>query len=140
MLTYRIVTRDNTGKTVILTAGTEEGKGMEMNVEDAAANGLKDLSAKLTPVVMDKVGQYIKGIARKVQVKVIGVNDTNTNFEVKDILQNIAWVTNVEDKGLGEFTVSYPENPVYLANSIGQKGNFQIVNFSPYSITVKYQK
>jgi len=36
--------------------------------------------------------------------------------------------------------LSYPENPVYLANSISQKGNFQIVNFSPYSITVRYQK
>ena len=89
---------------------------------------------------MDKVGQYIKGIAKKVQVKVGGVNDINTNFEVKDILQNIAWVTNVEEKGLGEFTLSYPENPIYLANSISQKGNFQIVNFSPYSITIRYQK
>ena len=139
-LTYRIVTRDSSGKTIILTAGTEEGKGMAMNVEDAAASGLKDLSTKLIPVVMDKVGQYIKGIAKKVQVKVGGVNDINTNFEVKDILQNIAWVTNVEEKGLGEFTLSYPENPFYLANSISQKGNFQIVNFSPYSITIRYQK
>ncbi|MDP1758847.1 MAG: hypothetical protein Q8K77_03510, partial [Thermodesulfovibrionales bacterium] len=139
-LTYRIVTRDSSGKTIILTAGTEEGKGMAMNVEDAAASGLKDLSTKLIPVVMDKVGQYIKGIAKKVQVKVSGVNDLNTNFEVKDILQNIAWVTNVEEKGLGEFTLSYPENPIYLANSISQKGNFQIVNFSPYSITIRYQK
>jgi len=139
-LTYRIVSRDNAGKAIILTAGTEEGKGLAMNVEDAAASGMKDLSEKLTPVVLDKVGQYIKGIAKKVKVKVGGVNDINTNFEVKDILQNIAWVTNVEDKGLGKFTLSYPENPVYLANSISQKGNFQIVNFSPYSITVRYQK
>lgn len=134
-LTYRIVTRDR-----ILTAGTEEGKGMAMNAEDAAASGLKDLSTKLIPVVMDKVGLYIKGIAKKVQVKVGGVNDINTNFEVKEILQHLAWVTNVEEKGLGEFTLSYPENPIYLANSIGQKGNFQIVNFSQYSITVRYQK
>ena len=71
---------------------------MAMNVEDAAAGGLKDLSTKLIPVVMDKVGQYIKGIAKKVQIKVSGVSDINTNFEVKDILQNIAWVTNVEEK------------------------------------------
>ena len=49
---------------------------------------------------MDKVGQYIKGIAKKVQIKVSGVSDINTNFEVKDILQNLAWVTNVEEKGL----------------------------------------
>lgn len=162
-LTYRIVTRDNTGKTIILTAGTEEGKGMAMNVEDAAAGGLKDLSTKLIPVVMDKVGQYIKGIAKKVEVTVKGVTDINSHLAVKDILQNIAWVTNVEEKtktviktekvsettmisepmavgGFGEFVVSYPENTIYLANSISQKGNFQIVNFSPYSITIRYQK
>ena len=49
-LTYRIVTRDNTGKTIILTAGTGEGKGMAMNVEDAAASLVeKDLSTKAYP-------------------------------------------------------------------------------------------
>jgi hypothetical protein len=138
-LTYRIVTRDSTGKMVILTAGTEEGKGLAMNVEDATAKGLKDLSEKLTPVVLDKVGQYIKGIARKVQVKVDGVTDLNTNFEVKDMLQNIAWVSNVEEKGIGEFLVSYPENPIYLANSLSQKG-FHVVKFSPYSVILKYQQ
>lgn len=139
-LTYRIVTRDEAGKTKILTAGTEEGKGMAMNVEDAAASGMKDLSQKLTPVILDKVGQYIKGIAKKIQIKVGGVADINTNFEVKEVLQHLAWVTNVEEKGLGEFILSYPENAIYLANSISQKGNFQIVNFSPYSITLRYQK
>jgi hypothetical protein len=41
---------------------------------------------------------------------------------------------------MGEFMVSYPENTVYLANSLKQKGNFKIVNFSPYSIDLDYQK
>jgi hypothetical protein len=139
-LTYRIIARDNTGKMVILTAGTEEGKGLAAGVEDAVASGMKELSQKMTPVILEKVSRYIKGVAKKVQVKVTGVSDMSTNFEVKEILQNIAWVTNVEDKGLGEFIVSYPENSVYLANSIGQKGNFKIIDFSPYSITVAYQR
>ncbi|MEW6674985.1 MAG: hypothetical protein AB1348_03045 [Nitrospirota bacterium] len=139
-LTYRIVTRDNTGKMVILAAGTEEGKGLAMNVEDATAKGMKELAEKLTPVILDKMGKYIQGIAKKVQVRVDGITDINTNFEVKEALQNIAWVTNVEEKGLGEFVVSYPENTIYLANSISQKGNFQVVNFLPYLITVKYQR
>ena len=139
-LTYRIVTRDSSGKMVILTAGVEEGKGLAMNVEDATANGLKDLAEKLTPVIMDKMSKYIQGVAKKVQVKVSEVTDINTNFEIKEVLQQLAWVTNVEEKGLGEFVVSYPENTIYLANSISQRGNFQIVNFSPYSITVKYQR
>jgi hypothetical protein len=139
-LEYRIVTRDESGKMVILTAGTEQGKGLATNVEDATANGLKDLSEKLTPVVLDKVSQYIKGIAKKVQVKVTDITDINTNFEIKGILQNIAWVTNVEEKGMGEFIVSYSENTIYLANSISQKGNFQIVSFSPYAIRLAYQQ
>ena len=139
-LEYRIVTRDESGKMVILTAGTEQGKGLATNVEDATANGLKDLSEKLTPIVLDKVSQYIKGIAKKVQVKVTDITDINTNFEIKGILQNIAWVTNVEEKGMGEFIVSYSENTIYLANSISQKGNFQIVSFSPYAIRLAYQQ
>jgi len=139
-LTYRIVTRDSSGKMVILTAGTEEGKGLALNVEDATANGLKDLAEKLTPLVLDKMSKYIQGIAKRVNVKIDGVTDVNTNFAVKEALQHIAWVTNVEEKGLGEFVVSYPENTIYLANSISQKGNFQIVNFSPYSITARYQQ
>ena len=59
--------------------------------EDAAAGGLKDCQQSLFRL-LDKVGQYIKGVQKKVQIKVSGVSDINTNFEVKDILQNIAWV------------------------------------------------
>ncbi|MBP9561317.1 MAG: hypothetical protein KBE27_05835, partial [Syntrophorhabdaceae bacterium] len=87
-----------------------------------------------------KISQYIKGVAKKINVKFEGVNDLNTNFEVKGILQNIAWVTNVDEKGMGEFIVSYPENPVYLANSIGQRENLRVKSFSTYSIVVIYEK
>lgn len=139
-LTYRIIARDNTGKMVILAAGTEEGKGLALSVEDAAASGMKELSQKITPIILDNISKYIKGVAKRVQIKVIGVSDMSTNFEVKEILQNIAWVTNVEEKGLGEFIVSYPENTVYLANSISQKWNFKIIEFSPYTITVAYHR
>lgn len=113
---------------------------MATNVEDAAHKGLKDLSEKLVPTVLDKLSRHIKGIAKKVKVKVHDVTDISTNFEIKEKLQNIAWVTNVEKRGLGEFIVSYPENAMYLANSINQKGNLRVVNFSLYSITVKYSK
>ncbi|TAN44615.1 MAG: hypothetical protein EPN22_05930 [Nitrospirae bacterium] len=139
-LTYRIVTKEPSGKQLILAADAMEGRGLANSLEDAAAKGMKDLSEKLTPVVVDKLSQYIKGIAKKVVVKISDISDLGTNFEVKDTLQNIAWVTGVEEKGLGEFTVSYPENTVYLANSIGQKGNLQIINFSTNSIAARYRK
>ncbi len=64
----------------------------------------------------------------------------DTNFTIKGILQNIAWVTKVEEKGFGDFIVSYSENPVYLANSIRIKKGFQIIEFSPYTIIVRYEK
>jgi hypothetical protein len=140
-LTYRIVAKNNTtGNMEVLTAGTENGKGLANNVEDAAAEALKDLAEKLTPKILDKVASYIQGNVKKISIKVSGVKDLDTNMEVKNTFQSIVWVTEVEDKGMGEFIVSYPENTIYLANSIKQKGNFNVVNFSPYSLTLDYQK
>jgi len=140
-LTYRIVAKNNkTGTMEILTAGTEQGKGLANNVEDAAAAALKDLAEKLTPTILEKVASYIQGNVKKVNITVKGVTDLDTNMEIKSILQKIIWVTGVDEKQMGEFVVSYPENSVYLANSIKQKGNFTVTNFSPYSITLDYKK
>jgi hypothetical protein len=129
-LTYRIVTKNQkTGNMEILTAGTEQAKGLANNAEDAAEQGLEELAERLTPAILDKVAKYIQGNARKVALKVNGVPDLDTNMDIRETLQV---------KRLGEFVVSYPENPVYLANSIRQKGRFTVVNFSPYSITLDY--
>ena len=139
-LTYRLVARGPGGRNLILAAGTDEARGMVGSVEDAAARGLKALADKFSPKMLDKIASYLKGVARKVNVTVAGVTDMNDNFAVKEALTNIAWVTDVEDKGLGEFVVSYPENPVYLANSIAQKGYFRIDSFSSYAIKVSLVK
>lgn len=140
-LTYRIVAKNNkTGNMEVLTAGTAQGKGIANNVEDATAEGLKDLAQKFIPAVLDKVAQYIQGNIKKISIKVNGVTDIGTTTEIKGMFQNIVWVAGVEEKGMGEYIVSYPENTLYLANSIKQKGNFKIANFSPYSITLDYQK
>jgi hypothetical protein len=140
-LTYRIAAKNNnTGNMEILTAGTESGKGIANSVEDAAATGLKDLAEKLTPKILDKIALYIQGNVKKIYVKVNSVTDLDTNMEIKEVLQNIVWVTGVEEKQMGEFVVSYPENSIYLANSIKQKGNFNVTNFSAYSITMDYKK
>jgi hypothetical protein len=140
-LTYRIIAKNNkTGNMEILTAGTHQAKGLANNVEDAAAEAMKELAQNLAPALLDKVATYIKGNIKKVTVKVSGVNDPDTVMEVKAILQSIVWVSEVEEKQMGDFIVSYPENTLYLANSIGQKGNFKVVNFSPYSLTLNYRK
>ena len=140
-MTYRIVARNSkTGNMDILTAGTAEGKGLANSAEDAAASGLKDLVENLTPKILDKMAQYIQGNVKKVRIRVNGVTDVETNMAVKSMLQNIVWVSGVEEAQMGEFTVGYPENSIYLANSIKQKGNYTVENFTPYSITFVYQK
>ena len=133
-LTYRLVAKDpSSGKMIIVAAGTEEAKGLAKNAEDATAKGLKGVAEKLTPAILEKVSKHIKGIARKISVKIEGVTEVSANFALKETLQNTSWVTNVEEKGLGDFIVSYPENPVYLANSVEQKG-FKVTKFTPYQI------
>ncbi|MGE3549110.1 MAG: hypothetical protein AB7I29_04325, partial [Geobacter sp.] len=59
-------------------------------------------------------------------------------FAIRDTLQRITWVAGVEDLGLGQFRVSYPENPLYLANSLTQRG-FRIVSYSKDAIRVRRQ-
>jgi len=140
-LTYRILAKNNkTGNMEILSAGAEQAKGIANSVEDAAAAAMKELAENLAPTLLDKISTYGKGNTKKITVKVNGVNDLNTVIEVKGILQNIVWVSAVEEKQMGDFVVSYAENTLYLANSIKQKGNFKIVNFSPYSLTLDYFK
>ncbi len=140
-LTYRIIAKNNkTGNMEILTAGTEQAKGLANNVEDATAEAMKELAQNLAPAILDKIASYIKGNTKKVAVKISGVNDVDTVLEIKGLLQSIVWVSEVEEKQMGDFIVSYPENTLYLANSIKQKGNFKVVNFSPYSLTLDYQK
>ena len=140
-LNYRIVAKNNkTGNMEILTSGVEQGNGLAGNVEDATANGLSSLTEKITPKILDKLAQFTQSNIKSIRVKVEGVTDSDTNMDIKSILQGLVWVTGVEETGMGEFTVKYPENTLYLANSIKQKGNFTVSNFSPYSLTVSYNK
>jgi hypothetical protein len=140
-MTYRIVARNSkTGNADILAAGTAEGKGLANSAEDAAVRGLKDLAENLTPVILDKMARHIQTHMKKIRIKVNGVTDLDTNMKVKNILQNIVWVSGVEETQMGEYTVGYPENSVYLANSIKQKGRFTVEHFTPYAITFRYEK
>ncbi len=137
-MTYRLVTREPSGKMIILAAGSQEAEGLANSTEDAAAIGLKRLAEKLAPVVIEKISKYIKGVSRRIVVDVQGINDISTSFSVKEVLQGISWVASVEEKGLGEFVVSYPENSIYLANSLEQKGIFRVNRFTQYQLELLY--
>ena len=140
-LNYRIIAKNNkTGSMDILTTGVEQAKGLANNVEDATAEAMKELASALTPSILDKVGQYIKLNSKKVSIKVNGVNDVNTVLAIKQMLQSIIWVSEVEEKQMGNFVVSYPENTLYLANSINQKGDYKVTDFSPYSLVLDSSK
>jgi len=42
---------------------------------------------------------------------------------------------------MGEYIVTYPrKHPFILRTAIKQKGDFKIINFTPYSIDLEYQK
>jgi hypothetical protein len=139
-MTYRMVARDSaTGNTVVLAAGTEQARGIARSVEDAAAEGMKTLAGKLAPAVIEKVASFIHGNVKKVAIRVKGVTDLDTNHEIKGMLRQIVWVTEVEEKRMGEFTVGYPENPLYLANSLRQKGRFRVVDFTPLALTLEWR-
>ena len=140
-ITYRIVARNSkTGNTEILTAGSDQARGTAGSVEDAAANGMEALSAKLSPVILDKIASFIRGSVKKVAIRVNGISDIDTNQDIKGMLQQIVWVTEVEEKRMGEFVVGYPENSLYLANSLRQKGRFKVVDFTPYALTLEWIK
>lgn len=138
-LLYRIVRKTDDGSLKVLTAGTEIGKGFGHNPCDAARDSLKDLAENALPVISRKLQGHVAGLAKKITVRVTNIRDLNTNFAVKAVLQNTAWVEAVEEQSLGEFTVTYREKAVYLANSLVQRGNIRLVNFSPERITIDYE-
>ena len=136
-LNYRLITRDKTGKSIVLHSSTEEAKGMAMSVKDAQDKGVKALREKVVPQVLDAMARHIKTNTKKVSLTVKGIGDLNANFAAKEAIQNTAWVTSVEEKGLGEFMVGYPENIVYLLNSLGQRG-FKLQSFTDHSAVLEY--
>lgn len=140
-LNYRMVAKNSrTGNIDVLYSGVEQGRALANNVEDAVANAMRDLAEKFAPDLIDKVARYVQGSMKKISVTVAGISDLDTNMETKNILQNIVWVAGVEEQSMGKFVVSYPENSLYLANSIKQKGKYKIVNFSPYTIALELEK
>lgn len=137
-LSYRLMTRDNNGKMVVLSAGSEEAKGMAPSQDDAYAEALKNLSEKFVPIIIDKIHSRLNEIASKVTIEVEGVKDPAETFDLRDQIQKVTWVAKVEEKGIGEFLVSYPENPIYLANGLSQKG-FRIVSYTKELIKIRRQ-
>ena len=135
-LAYRLLTRDGRDELAILAAGNEEATGLAPAPADAQALALKNLAERAVPLIMAKIDQRMKELSNKVTVTVAGVTTPDETFAIRDTLQRITWVAAVEDLTLGSFRVSYPENPLYLANGLTQRG-FRIVSYSKDAIQVR---
>lgn len=136
----QIYTKDSEDEIVLFTVVSEQAKGAGNSLGSAAGNGLKILSEKIVPAILCEINRCKENVEKLIGIRVDGVSDMNTHFEVKEILQNIAWVSKVEEKGMNEFIVNYSEKPAYLANSIAQKKRLRILNFTDQLIEVIYLK
>lgn len=135
-LTYRLLTRDGRGELALLAAGSEEAAGLAPAPADAQAEALKNLAERAIPPIMAKIDQRMRELSNKVTVTVEGIVSPDETFAVRDTLQRITWVAGVEEVSLGRFRVSYPENPLYLANGLTQRG-FRILSFTKDTIRVR---
>lgn len=135
-LIYRLLTRDAKGKLVMLAAGSDEAIGLAATPEDARQNALKNLAEQIVPVLVAKVDQRMAELANKITVLVEGVTTPQETFAVRDLVRQITWVGAIEEVGVGRLRVTFPENPLYLANGLTQKG-FRIISYSPGMIQVR---
>ncbi|HIJ81846.1 MAG TPA: hypothetical protein HPP76_09070 [Desulfuromonadales bacterium] len=135
-LTYRLMTRDTSGKMVVLAAGSEEAKGLASSTEDAYAEALKNVAEKFIPIIVAKINSRLSELSNKVNVRIEGIKTPSETFTLREQLQKVSWVTKVEEVGLGEFAVSFPENSIYLASGMTQKG-FKILSFNRDSIKAR---
>lgn len=137
-LSYRLMAKDASGRMAVLSAGSEEAKGLGANQDDAYAEALKNLSERFVPLILEKIQTRLNEIAGTTIVQVEGVGTPAETFALREQIQKVTWVSKVEERGLGEFVVSYPENPLYLANGLSQKG-FKIISYSNEIIRIRQQ-
>ncbi len=137
-LSYRLMAKDASGKLAVLSAGSEEARGLGPNQEDAYAEALKNLSEKFVPLILEKIQARLSELGGTTVVQVEGVRTPAETFALREQIQKVTWVSKVEERGLGEFAVSYPENPIYLANGLSQKG-FKIISYTSEIIRIRAQ-
>ncbi|MCX7990917.1 MAG: hypothetical protein N2999_02625 [Proteobacteria bacterium] len=133
-LNYRIITAQDKR---IIKAGSLEAKGKAFSAKDAGNQALSELAKKATPEIISVLGKYLEGSTKKVKVIFENLKSLGETLAIKETLQNLAWVKSVQEVKMGEYIVEYPENTLYLANSIAQNPNYKIKDFSEFTVTVR---
>jgi hypothetical protein len=140
-LTYRLISRSQyTDQFTILGAGTANAQGFAASLEDATSKGLHTLSNNVIPSIIDKFTKYIKDASNKITVTVDGMEGVEKTFDIKMALNGISWVSSVDAISLNEFIVNYPENSLYLANSLSRNPHLKLESYSPNLIRLSYRK
>jgi len=125
----------------ILLAESIDAKGKALNEKDASNQAMKQLAEKVSVKLIATLSKYMDGATKKVTVKFVGGGTSlGETLGIKEMLQNLAWVKSVEEVRTGEFLVEYPENTVYLINSITQNPKFKLKEFTQYSIQLTVEK
>jgi len=136
---YKILGRNNKGLVYVIHTGTAEGLGMSTSLENANRLAMQDLAEQASHAVINNILTQIDGKARVFDVRIATVPDVDAHALIKDRLQQLQWVQEVEDLGTGHFRVTYLEKPVYLANSIQRINGVRVRDFSSDRIQAVYQ-
>jgi hypothetical protein len=137
-LNYRLVGGDDEGLRRVLASGHETDKGGGPNPTQATQRSLEELAKSAAMKIVEEVRRSVKAKSGHVRVTVDGVDSVGTDQAVREALQTIAWVAQVEGERMGEYVVEYPERPLYLAASLDHKPGFRVKDFTASSITARY--
>lgn len=125
----------------ILLAESVDAKGKALNDKDAANQAMKQLAEKVAPKLLATLSKYMDGATKKITVTFTGGSTSlGETLSIKEMLQNLAWVKSVQEIRTGEFLVEYPENTIYLINSILQNPKYKLKEFTQYSVNIFVEK
>lgn len=125
----------------ILLAESVEAKGKALDDKDAANQAMKQLAEKVATKLLATLSKYMDGATKKITVNFIGGSTSlGETLSIKEMLQNLAWVKSVQEIRTGEFLVEYPENTIYLINSILQNPKYKLKEFTQYSVNIFIEK
>ncbi len=140
---YRLVGGDENGLRRVLASGHESGKGGGTNPTQALQRAIEELAKpdrdSAASKIFDDIQRNVKARAGRVRIAVDGVDSLGADQNVREALRAVAWVASVESSHMGEYVVEYPERPLYLAASLDHKRGFRVKDFTPSSVSMRYE-
>lgn len=137
-LNYRLVAGEDGELRHVLMSGTEADKGGGSSPAIAIERALEELADSASTKILESIRRYVVANTQRVRLRVEGVSSMGTDQAVREILRQIAFVSEVESVQIGDYVVGYPERSLYLAASLGQRG-LRVTEFTASSIAARYE-